>query len=255
MARPRVIPCLLLQGPALVKTVGFSRPRYIGDPINAVKLFNDLEVDELMLLDINATRENREPHYDRIREIVSEAFMPVAYGGGVRGSRQAETLLQSGVEKVVITTEAAIRPQVLGDVARAIGSQSVVAGIDVYRNWFGRCTANVRNGSRAISLNPVEHAAACVQEGAGEILVHSVDRDGRMAGYDIAIVRLVCDTVNVPVVACGGAGSLQDIRLAIDAGASAAAAGSLFVFKGARRGVLINYPSPAELSALIGTTS
>lgn len=255
MTRPRVIPCLLLQGDALVKTVGFSRPRYIGDPINAVKLFNDLEVDELMLIDINATRENREPHYERVREIVSEAFMPVVYGGGVRGPRHAEILLKSGVDKVLITTEAAIRPAILGDVSRAIGSQSVVAGIDVRRNWIGRYIVTVENGRRTLPLDPIAHTTACVRAGAGEILVNSVDRDGRMAGYDVALVRLVCDAVTVPVVACGGAGSLKDIRAAIDAGASAAAAGSLFVYKGPRRGVLINYPSPAELSAFVGAPS
>jgi cyclase len=244
----------LLHENYLVKTVRFSKPRYIGDPINAVKLFNDLEVDELMLLDIGATQAGREPNYQKVKEIVSEAFMPVAYGGGVKTLRHVELLLKAGVEKVVITTAATSRIEILSEVANAIGSQSVVAGMDIRRSWLGSSTVTAERARRSLATPPVALAAAYVQAGAGELLINSVDRDGCMRGYDLAILRQITAAVSVPVVACGGAGSLEDVSKAIDAGASAAAAGSLFVYKGPHRGVLINYPSSVELATITGNT-
>lgn len=252
MLRGRVIPCLLLKGSGLVKTVRFADPKYVGDPINAVKLFNDLEVDELVILDITATRECREPAYERIAEIASEAFMPIAYGGGIRTVGHAERLFKQGVEKVVAMTAAAERPKLLGEIASAFGSQSVVAGIDVKRNWMGRPRACLASGTRDAGLDPVAFALRAVEHGAGEILLNVIDRDGTMKGYDLALVSEIAKAVGVPVVACGGAGSLADVGAVIAAGASGAAAGSLFVFKGPHRAVLINYPSQAELEALLG---
>jgi cyclase len=253
MLRARVIPCLLLKGSGLVKTVRFADPKYVGDPINAVKLFNDLEVDELVILDIMATREGREPAYERIAEIASEAFMPIAYGGGVHTAAQAERLFKQGVEKIVITTAAAERPALLGEIAGAFGSQSVVAGIDVKRNWMGRARAFVASGTRDTGFDPVALAVRAVEHGAGEILLNAIDRDGAMKGYDLSLVSEIAKAVGVPVVACGGAGSLADAGSVIAAGASGAAAGSLFVFKGPHRAVLINYPTQAELAVVLST--
>lgn len=255
MLRPRVIPCLLLKGDGLVKTVKFKNPVYVGDPINAVKLFNDLEVDELVLLDITATRENREPRYDRIREIASEAFMPIAYGGGVNSLAQAERLFKQGCEKVVITTAAVSQPDLLTDIARNFGSQSVVAGIDVKKNWLGRVRAMTECGNRDSGLEPLELAKRHAEAGAGEILVNSIDNDGVMKGYDIALMQQIAKAIAVPVVACGGAGSLRDVGDAIAAGVSGAAADSLFVFKGPHKAVLINYPTQAQLRELAQNAS
>ncbi len=249
--RARVIPCLTLKGAGLVKTVRFRDPKYIGDPINAVKLFNDLEVDELVLLDITATREGREPSYERIEEIVGEAFMPIAYGGGVRTLRQAEQLFKLGVEKVVITSAFAGRPQLLRELADTFGSQSVVAGIDAKRNWRGRVRAYAVSGTRDTRQDPATLAAKAVQHGAGEIMINSIDRDGTMKGYDLVLIAGIAKATPVPTIACGGASSLADVGAAVQAGASAAAAGSLFVFKGPHRAMLINYPSQAGLKALL----
>lgn len=252
MLRPRIIPCLLLQEAGLVKTIRFAEPKYVGDPVHAVRLFNDLEVDELVLLDIRATREGREPAFERIGEIVEETFMPVACGGGIRSLAQAERLLRLGVEKVVVTSAFAERPSLLRELADAFGSQSVVAGIDVRRGWLGRARVAVDGGSKSTGLDPVILARRAVEEGAGEILLTSIDRDGTRAGYDLALIGEIAGAVGVPVVASGGAGSLADLRAAIAAGASAAAAGSLFVLKGPHRAVLISYPGAAELEALTG---
>lgn len=251
--RPRIIPCLLLKGAGLVKTIRFDKPTYVGDPINAVKLFNDLEVDELVFLDINATREQRDPNYKWIQEIASEAFMPIGYGGGVRSLAHAERLFSLGVEKIIITTAAAERPELLTQLANAFGSQSVVAGIDVKRDWLGRPSARICSGERNTGAKPSELAREYVDRGAGEILVNSIDRDGLMRGYDLQLITEVSRAVTVPVVACGGAASLRDLAAAISAGASAAAAGSMFVFKGPHRAVLINYPSHPDLVALLDT--
>jgi cyclase len=251
MVRPRVIPSLLLKGAGLVKTVRFSNPRYIGDPINSVKLFNDLEVDELAILDIDAARDRRAPDLDRLAEIVSEAFMPIAYGGGVESPRQAEALFKRGAEKVIITTAAARNPAMLKGFVSAFGGQSIVGGIDVKSTWWRGRGYFVAGGSERSGTDPATLARTFEDCGIGEILVNSIDRDGTMAGYDTELIRSVAGAVRIPVIASGGAGSLQHVRQAIDAGASAAAAGSLFVYKGPHRAVLVNYPSADELIALL----
>lgn len=247
MLQHRAIPCLLLKGDGLVKTVHFRRPKYIGDPINAVKLFNDLEVDELCFLDIAATHDRREPDYERIRTIVGEAFMPVGYGGGISSVAQARKLFQGGVEKVIVTTAAHERPALISELATEFGSQSVVVGLDVKRDWLGRHHLRTHCGARRTSCEPVAFARQAAQHGAGELLLNSIDRDGSMKGYDLELIQAVCNAVDVPVVACGGAGSLADLGRAVSAGASGAAAGSLFVFTGPHRAVLVNYPSQDEL--------
>lgn len=250
MVPTRVIPALLLRGTGLVKTVKFDNPKYLGDPRNTVRIFNDKEVDELALLDIRATLENREPNYDLIREIVNEAFMPVAYGGGVRTVEQAQRLVKLGVEKVVVNTVAVEDPALVTRMAAQLGSQSVVVSIDAKRTMLGRYEVYTHAGTRKQRLDPVVLARQAEQAGAGEILLNSIDRDGTFAGYDVPLIRSVADAVSIPVIACGGASGVDDMALAVREGhASAVAAGSLFVFHGKHRSVLITYPDAATLRA------
>jgi cyclase len=251
MYRARVIPCLLLSGEKLVKTVRFKQPTYVGDPINAVKIFNDREVDELTILGIAATRERREPPFEHLRAIAGECFMPLSYGGGIRTIEQARQLFSLGIEKVVINTAAVENPSLLTAIADEYGSQAVIASLDVRKDWLGRPRVFTRAGTENSGLSPVEHARAVVERGAGEILLTAIDRDGTMNGYDVEMIRELSAAVPVPLVACGGAGTIAHLGEAIAAGASAVAAGSLFVFTGSRRAVLINYPSAAELSAAL----
>ena len=250
MVQPRAIPCLLLKGEELVKTVRFREPRYIGDPINAVRLFNDLAADELIFVDITATRDRKPPNYDLIETIAGEAFMPLAYGGGISSEDQAARLFKIGIEKVVITSAAAHDRDLLSRLANTFGSQSIVAGIDVGRNWLRRPKVTIRSASTTVGSDVVAYARQLEESGAGEIFLNCVDRDGTMTGYDLDLIKAVSGAVNIPVVACGGAGTLSDLALAVQAGASAAAAGSLFVYAGPMRGVLINYPPAAELEKL-----
>ncbi len=255
MIAARVIPCLLLSGRGLVKTVRFRDPKYVGDPRNAVKIFNEKEVDELVILDILATPEGRRPQFELIREIVSEAFMPVAYGGGIRSVEDARAMLQLGVEKVIVNAAAVETPALVGAAAREFGSQSVVVCIDAKKSLFGRHEVHTHGGRRNAKLAPAAFAREMEDQGAGELVVHSIDRDGTMAGYDLELVRAVASAVRIPVIACGGAGRLDDLRAAVqEGGASAVAAGSLFVFHGKHRAVLISYPTQDALSALFRPT-
>ncbi len=251
MLRTRVIPCLLLRNRGLVKTVKFKAPTYLGDPINVVKIFNDKEVDELVLLDITATVEKRRPAFKYIAEIATECFMPLAYGGGIRDLGDVKTLLNVGVEKIVMNTQAAEKPSLIAEAADFAGSQSVVVSIDVKRTLLGKYEVFTRSGSTATGRNPVELAVDMEKQGAGELLLNSIDRDGTMHGYDLALIKRVTHAVSIPVVACGGAGNVQHLRQAVqEGGASAAAAGSLFVFQGPHRAVLISYPPYEELRNL-----
>lgn len=248
MLRPRVIPVLLLDGRRLVKTRRFSAPRYIGDPVNAVRIFNSKEVDELILLDLAAALSGR-PDFDLVREIASEAFMPVTYGGGVRMLDDMERLFGLGVEKVSLGYAALRNPGLITTAAARFGRQSIVACIDAKRRLFGGCEVVTSRARESGGVRPAAFARACVEAGAGEILLQNVDRDGTRQGFDLELVRQVTAAVDVPVVACGGAGSLEDLRAVIhQASASAAAAGSLFVFQGKLEAVLISYPRPAELA-------
>jgi cyclase len=252
MIRPRVIPALLLQGQGLVKTVKFRDPVYLGDPINIVRIFNDKEVDELILLDITATNENRSPAFDRLGDITSECFMPLGYGGGIRSLEDIKKLLSVGIEKVILNTSALENPALVRAAADYAGSQAVVISIDVKKTFLGKYEVFTRSGKKGTGLDPVKHAVDMEKQGAGELFVNSIDRDGTMRGYDLDLIRCISEAVSIPVVACGGAGGLQDLADAIKiGGASAAAAGSLFVFQGPLRGVLISYPSQSDLKQVL----
>ena len=250
MLQTRVIPCLLLRNGGLVKTVRFKDPKYVGDPINAVRIFNDKEVDELVFLDIGATPSGKGPNFDLLADIASEAFMPFAYGGGVTTADQVKQLFALGVEKVVLNTAVATNPELVAASASLAGSSSVVVSVDVRRGLLGTYSVHVRGGQVDLRRDPVVYAREIEQLGAGEILLNSIDRDGTQSGYDLELVERVAQAVSIPVVAAGGAGSLQHFRAAVDAGASAVAAGSFFVFHGKHRAVLITYPGYHELQAL-----
>jgi cyclase len=252
MHRQRVMPCLLLKNGGLVKTVRFKDPRYVGDPINAVRIFNEREVDELVVLDIMATREGRGPDTNRIRDLASECFMPFAYGGGIRSLNQIEEILRIGAEKVCLNSAVTTTPNLVTEAAKQFGSQSIVVSLDFRRTLWRGYDVLTHGGTRSARISPVACATRAEQLGAGEILLNSVDRDGTMQGYDLDLVRSVVDAVSIPVVACGGAGSLQDVASVIrQAGASAACAASLFVFHGKHRAVLINFPRQQELEAIL----
>jgi imidazole glycerol-phosphate synthase subunit HisF len=256
LMRPRVIPVLLLRNRGLVKTVRFEAPTYLGDPINVVKLFNDKEVDELVFLDINATVENRRPPFDYLGEIASECFMPLGYGGGVRRLDDIKTMLSVGIEKVAINSYAVENPMLVRQASDAIGSQSIVVSIDGKKDRLGRYRVVIHGGRKVTRLDPVLFAVQMAEAGAGEILLNSVDRDGTYQGYDLDLVKRVASAVDIPVVACGGARDVVDLaRVVREGGASAAAAGSLFVFTGKHRAVLISYPTERELQAVFGATT
>jgi imidazole glycerol-phosphate synthase subunit HisF len=248
---PRILPVLLLDDGGLVKTTRFKDPRYVGDPINAVRIFNDKQADELVLLDIRATSEGRGPDFEAIEDIASEAFMPLAYGGGIRDLATATRLIQLGIEKVVVNALVAEDPDEVRRMASRLGSSTVVAGIDARRVGPGQYDAVTRNATRRSGIDVRQRAEAAVALGAGEIFLNAVDRDGTMDGYDLSLLRLVTSVVGVPVIACGGAGSMTDLASAVvEGGAAAAAAGSFFVFHGRHRAVLITYPPYAERAAL-----
>jgi cyclase len=251
MKRVRIIPILLIQNGGLVKSVKFKNHKYVGDPINAVKIFNEKEVDEIVLLDISATAERRPPNIRQISEIASEAFMPLAYGGGVTRLEEIRELITAGVEKVVLNTSAFNNPTLITQGAKWIGSQSIVASIDVKKDWLGKYRVVIQNGGKNTGLDPVAYARQLEQAGAGEIFLNSVDKDGTFEGYDTKLIGDVSSAVGIPVVAVGGAGSPDDFTAAIHNGASAAAAGSLFVFQRPHRAVLISYPGQAELKTRV----
>ena len=248
MLRPRVIPTLLLRNESLVKTVQFGPFQYIGDPTNTVRIFNELEVDELVFLDITATVEGREPNVQLLAQIADECFMPLAYGGGVRTSAQAQAILGIGFEKVVVNSHAFDDPSFITSLAEHFGSQAVVASIDVKRDRVGQPTVRTRSGSVDTGLAPVAWARELEGRGAGEILLTAIDREGTWSGYDLELVREVAAGVGVPLIANGGAGSVEHVGEVIrNGGASAAGVGSMVVFQKQGMGVLVSFPSPAEL--------
>lgn len=251
MFRPRVIPCLLLKYLGLVKTVKFKNPTYIGDPINAVKIFNELETDELAFLDITASKENRLIDIELVKRIGKEAFMPFAVGGGIKSIEEVKKILGSGAEKIIINTNSVDDPDLVNKAAEYSGNQSVVVSIDIKKNLFGKYQMFIKSGTQKATIDPVEHAKKMEEAGAGEILINSIDKDGTMTGYDVHLLRQMADNVSIPVIAIGGAGTFEHFREAVDVGhASAVAAGSMFVFHGPRRAVLINYPTKKELEKI-----
>ncbi|HXG72262.1 MAG TPA: AglZ/HisF2 family acetamidino modification protein [Gemmatimonadaceae bacterium] len=250
MIQSRVIPCLLLRNGGLVKTVKFRDAKYVGDPINAVRILNDKEVDELVFLDIGATPSAKGPNFDLLADIAGEAFMPFGYGGGITTVDQVNRLFALGVEKAIINTAAANDPGLIEQAAAIAGSSSVVVAIDARRGLLGRYRVHVRAGQTDTGRDPVSYAREMESLGAGELFVQAIDREGTLSGYDLDLIHQVAQAVSIPVVASGGAGSLRHFREAVDAGASAAAAGSYFVFHGKHRAVLITYPEPHELREL-----
>lgn len=246
--RLRVIPTLLLHGGRLVKSVKFKDYKYIGDPINAVRIFNEKEVDEIAIVDLDATRESRKPNFSQISEIVSEAFMPVAYGGGITTVDEIQQILSGGVEKVIINKSAITNPKLITQAAIQFGSQSILASIDVRKKFLRGYFVYTDNGKVNTSFKPELLAKKIEDAGAGEILLNSIDRDGTYDGYDAELIHKVANAVSIPVIAVGGAASISDFKIAYDHGASAVAAGSMFVFKRPHQAVLISYPGRKELS-------
>lgn len=255
MLTHRVIPCLLLRNGGLVKTQRFTAPKYVGDPINAIRIFNDKEVDELMVLDIAASKERREPDYDLIAQFAGECFMPLCIGGGIRTLEQAKRIFGLGVEKICIQTAALDDPSIITAIADRFGSQAVVVSADVKRNLLGRARLFSSAAGKTLSRPWLEFVRDAVAAGAGEVLLNAVDRDGMMQGMDLELIRAGSAAVPVPLIAAGGAASLADIKDAVDAGASAVSAGAFFVFQGPHRAVLITYPRYAELEALFGASA
>lgn len=247
MKRVRVIPVLLLKNGGLVKTEKFKDPKYVGDPVNAVKIFNEKEIDEIVILDIDATREKRGPNMAQIKEIAGEAFIPLAYGGGISTIDQVKQLFYLGVEKVIFNYQAIKNPELISESAKLVGSQSVVVSIDVKKNLFGTYKTYILNGKEGTGIGPVELAKKMQDAGAGEVFLNSIDKDGTFSGYDLDLVNKVSTALNIPLIACGGAGSVEDFLQAVKNGASAVAAGSFFVFQRPHKAVLISYPGQAEL--------
>ncbi len=249
---PRVIPVLLVSDGYLVKPVRFKGEQYIGDPINAVRIFNEKQVDELIICDIDATVKGAGVNYTLIEEIASEAFMPVGYGGGVASAAEARRITGIGIEKVVIGTAALTRPETITEVSEELGASSTVVSVDARHRLVGGWDTLVARGRKKTGLSPAEAARRAQELGAGEIMVSSIDRESTSSGYDLPLIESVISAVTVPVIALGGAGRFEDFIPALSAGASAVAAGSLFVLNGKHRAVLISYPTPMQVRSLAG---
>lgn len=247
MRRTRVIPVLLIHNKGVYKTSKFKNPIYIGDPINTIRLFNDMEVDEIVVLDIDASKTNSEPDYAMFAELASEAFMPLGCGGGIRNIQQAKRILNSGVEKVIINHAAQLNGALISECAYLYGSQSVVSSIDYTKRVLGGRSQYDHVTGKLLPISPLDSAANAEKMGAGEVFLNCVDRDGSMQGLDVALIHEASTRLSIPIVVCGGAGNLEHLQEAEKAGASAIAGGSMFVFRGKQRGVLINYPTEAQL--------
>lgn len=248
MGRVRIIPVLLLDRGGLYKTIGFSKPKYVGDPINTVKIFNEKEADELVVLDYRATVEDRPPDFTKISEIAGEAFMPMAYGGGIRTLDDAKRVFDCGFEKVVLNSVLFRHRELVSEIAGIFGAQAVVASIDVRRNWLGRMRVYARSGRTDTRMSPTDCAREMEDRGAGEVMLTSIDRDGTWAGYDLDLISTVSHGIGIPLIACGGASCTADFQRAVDAGASAVAAGSMFVYQKKGMGVLISFCSGLKMS-------
>jgi imidazole glycerol-phosphate synthase subunit HisF len=254
MRVPRVIPVLLLKNAGLVKTVRFKNSIYVGDPLNAVKIFNEKEVDELVFLDITATSEGKKPPIKLLAEVASECFMPLCYGGAIKSIAEIKEITAVGVEKISINSHAVEAPHFIREAADIFGSSTIVVSIDVKKNFFGKYEVYIHGGKKNTKLDPLKFAMEMNKLGAGELLLNSIDRDGIMNGFDIELIKKISKEVDIPVIACGGAGVLTDLAEAVkEGGASAVAAGSMFVFHGKHKAVLINYPSQRELKELFAS--
>ncbi|MDP4678766.1 MAG: AglZ/HisF2 family acetamidino modification protein [Cyclobacteriaceae bacterium] len=252
MLRPRIIPCLLVHDKGLVKTVNFKNPKYVGDPINAVRIFNEKESDELMVIDIDATVKNQDPNYKLIEKLASECRMPLCYGGGIKTVEQAQKIFSLGVEKIAISSAAIENPDIITAIAERVGNQSAVVVLDVKKKLFGGYEVVTHNAKKSTGKSPVELAKLFQSKGAGEIIINSVDQDGQMTGFDLSLAEKIREVVSCPLTILGGAGSLDDLgNLISKFGIIGASAGSLFVFRGTYKAVLINYPTQEEKDRLI----
>lgn len=252
MLRTRIIPCLQLIGDSLVKTVKFGNHGYIGDPINTVRIFNELEVDELCFLDIRASIENRNPNFNLLTEIADECFMPLSYGGGVKNLDVAKKILSIGFEKIILNTSAFEKPELITEIANYSGSQSVVVSIDVKKNIFGKYQIFICDGTRKINVDPVEYAVKLENLGAGELLITSMDKDGTWLGFELDILNKISNAVNIPVIGNGGAGNVNHIiDLFRNTRVSAVALGSMVLYQGKGLGVLVNFPDKNCLNKII----
>lgn len=251
MLEVRAMPCLLLRDGALVKTIKFQDAAYVGDPVNAVRIYNELEVDELIILDIGAAKTGSRPDTALISDLASECFMPITYGGGIASVEDIRQLHKLGIEKTAINSHALEHPEIIEQAARAFGSQAIIGAIDVKRNWLGRYSVVGNGGAKAYRRNPVEWARELESRGAGEILLYAIDRDGTWEGYDLELIESVASSVSIPVIACGGAGKIEDFAAAKQARASAVAAGSMAVYQKKDFGVLINFPSRRKLRSVL----
>lgn len=251
MLKHRVIPCLLLRNGGLVKTLKFSDAKYVGDPINAIRIFNDKEVDELMVLDITASKEKKEPNYGLIEQFASECFMPLSYGGGIKTMEQAQRLFNSGIEKICLQTSVLDDLSLVKKLSEKWGSSSILVSVDVKRNWLGQSKLYAAATGKTLDKKWTDFMLEAVNAGAGEIVLNAVDKDGTMKGMDIELIKEAAKILSVPLVAVGGVGSLADIKAAVDAGANAVSAGAFFVFQGPHRAVLITYPKYNELVQLL----
>lgn len=250
MFRPRLIPVLLIRNNGLVKTVRFGKSQYLGDPLNAVQIFNKFKTDELIILDIDASKQNRAISPSLVKEIGDESFMPFAVGGGINSLRKAEELINAGAEKVVINSAFINNPMLVTEIANVFGSQSIIVSIDVKKNLLGKEKAYTQSGTINTKKSAEDMAKLAVEYGAGEIMITNISHEGVMEGLDLDLVKRVSQHVNIPVIAHGGIYSLDHFKAGIDAGASAVAGGSFFVFSGRQKGILINYPSQSELKEL-----
>ncbi|PIE69225.1 MAG: imidazole glycerol phosphate synthase subunit HisF [Deltaproteobacteria bacterium] len=252
MLKTRVIPCLLLSDNGLVKTCRFSSPKYVGDPINAIRIFNEKEVDEIIVLDISASYKEKEPNYCLVEMFAGECFMPLCYGGGISSLDQASKLFSLGVEKVCLQTAVLDDVSLIREIVSRYGSQSVVVSVDVKKNWLGKRCLYSAARKKTLKKSFLDYIESTIEAGAGEILLNSVDRDGTMSGMDLEVISQVAGEVSIPLIASGGVGSIKDMKDAVDAGASAIAAGAFFVFHGPHRAVLITYPKYEELERELG---
>lgn len=250
MQNVRIIPILLLKGMGLYKSIKFKDLKYVGDPINAIKIFNEKEVDELIFLDIEASLSNAEPNYQMLSDIASECFMPLCYGGGIKSITQIERILYTGVEKISINSSAFDNPLLVYEAAKKFGSSTIVVSIDVKKGFLSRSSVYTLSSTKNTNKKPLEFAKYMEDQGAGELLINSIDCDGTMNGYDLDLIKTIANSVSIPVIACGGAGSLQHFKQAVDHGASAVAAGSFFVFQGKHRAVLITYPDKEQIELI-----
>ncbi len=250
MLKTRVIPVLLMKNKGLYKGVKFKSHKYVGDPINTVKIFNDKEVDELVIFDIEASRLNKQINFELLENIASEAFMPIAYGGGIKTLKDAQKLFSLGIEKVVLNTSAIENFDLVKKLVDSYGSQSVVFSLDVKKSFFGKHETYSYSGTKKVKIPPVELAKKMQELGVGEIIVNSIDNDGVMKGYDLAIIKEIATQLTIPVIACGGAGNLEDFNKAKEIGAHGCAAGSMFVYNGIHKAVLISYPKFEKLCEL-----